>query len=80
MALCFRLGQYRRILLQVQLNTLFKKVHSPRIGTKSLDMSLVEEHGTKRTQLITSCALPEVTTVSTGLVFHELSEKNIFDF
>ena len=43
-------------------------------------MSLVEEHGTKRWGLITSCSLPEVTTGLTGLVFHELYEKNIFDF
>ena len=38
-----------------------------------------EEHGTKRWVLITSCSLPEVTTGLTGLVFHELYEKNIFE-
>ena len=38
-----------------------------------------ETNLTKRWQLITSCSLPEVTTGLTGLVFHVLYEKNIFE-
>ena len=73
-------GREQNLLIHLAISRDFRPILADRTFKGSFaenrdHMALYEEHGTKRWKPITSCTLPEVTTVFLGLVFHELYEN-----